>query len=376
MERTALLTETSLVTADDLELPAAPGRAGTASRTPARMPPGRRAEATSTGAGGSPGGSARNGLEHRSGRRPAEDSPQHAPLSDEEAGTQAERVTAPNRRRSRSPRLGTRSAGPRPGPVREACGPGNGANWRSCEPPLCLHRTTLAPHVAVALQVLVEKTESFGGRIDQNAARWGSSRPSGSTRSRTPLGGPRTQRWRYGRPREQPRLTNVERVGVRIAIHASRGLVGQTGETRVIDLETACRAYAVLESLVTAAEPDTILVSPDAARPLERRFALARRPRPATGRTGLSARRARAARPGAARRHDDLRRARVRDGARAPRPGPGRGGPRPGRGHRGRAGRREVTARVGGHASPSVAKAGSSCGRVRSRMARRRRISP
>ena len=36
---------------------------------------------------------------------------------------------------------------------------------------------------------------------------------------------------------ERTRCATAERVGVRIAIHASQGLVGQTGETAVIDIE-------------------------------------------------------------------------------------------------------------------------------------------
>jgi hypothetical protein len=61
---------------------------------------------------------------------------------------------------------------------------------------------------------------------------------------------------------------------VRIAIHATQGLVGPAGETAVIDAEAKCQAYAALEGLVVAAEPDTILVSTAAASALERRFEL------------------------------------------------------------------------------------------------------
>ena len=50
--------------------------------------------------------------------------------------------------------------------------------------------------------------------------------------------------------------------------------MGQTAGTPVIDVAAMGRAHAVLEALVTAAERDGILMSPAAARALERRFAL------------------------------------------------------------------------------------------------------
>jgi hypothetical protein len=130
-----------------------------------------------------------------------------------------------------------------------------------------------APHVALALQLLAEKAESFGGRIEQRGplgivAAFGLDAVEDAPRRAAHAA------IAMRKAAERPRPTNVERVGMKIGIHASPGLVGWTAETRVVDLDTACRAYAVLESLVMAAERDTILVSPDAARALERRFAL------------------------------------------------------------------------------------------------------
>jgi DNA-binding NtrC family response regulator/tetratricopeptide (TPR) repeat protein len=273
MERTALLTETSVVTADDLELSAAPGRAGTAPQTPARMPPGRRARATTP-----------EGREHvlevlretdwNLARTAARLKIPRSTLRYQmkKLGLKRSASLAESTRLAISP-IGDAVQGPRAGPVRGV--------WRWERRQLAFLRATLmpssddaAPHVAVALQVLIDKTESFGGRIDQRGplgivAAFGLDPVEDAPRRAAHAA------MAIRKATQHPRLVTVERVGVRIAIHASGGLVEQTAEARAIDLETACRAYAVLESLVRATEPDMILVSPDAARTLERRFALA-----------------------------------------------------------------------------------------------------
>ena len=267
MERTALLTEALLVTADALELPGTPGSRGAPAGTPART------------AATAPVG--------------PEQVLEALRETDWNIARAAARLKIPRSTlRYQLKRLGlTRSAVPPTGSTPLAIpsttdsvpvarpGPARGM-WPWERRQLAFLRATLvpssddtAPEVALALQVLVEKTESFGGRVDQRGplgivAAFGLDPVEDAPRRAAHAA------IAIRKAAERPRPTNVERVGMKIAIHASPGLVGWTGETRVVDLDTAGRAYAVLESLVTAAETDTILVSPDAARPLERRFAL------------------------------------------------------------------------------------------------------
>ena len=267
MERTALLTEALLVTADALELPGTPGSRGAPAGTPART------------AATAPMG--------------PEQVLEALRETDWNIARAAARLKIPRSTlRYQLKRLGlTRSAVPPTGSTPLAIpsttdsvpvarpGPARGM-WPWERRQLAFLRATLvpssddtAPEVALALQVLVEKTESFGGRVDQRGplgivAAFGLDPVEDAPRRAAHAA------IAIRKAAERPRPTNVERVGMKIAIHASPGLVGWTGETRVVDLDTAGRAYAVLESLVTAAETDTILVSPDAARPLERRFAL------------------------------------------------------------------------------------------------------
>src|SRR5262249_1576907 len=124
------------------------------------------------------------------------------------------------------------------------------------------------------LQVLGEKAESFGGRVEAVGPRglvavFGLEPVEDAPRRAAHA----ALAMRKAAERAPP--PTAEPVGLTIAIHASPGLVGQTAETPVIDIEAAGRAYAVLEAFVTTADRDVILVSPAAARALERRFALA-----------------------------------------------------------------------------------------------------
>src|SRR2546422_90224 len=81
---------------------------------------------------------------------------------------------------------------------------------------------------------------------------------------------------------ERARRDDVERPGLKVAIHMAECLVRETGRGSEIDLETKHRAWGVLEALVSDAEPDAILVSETAAPLLERRFDLV----PLAGRGG------------------------------------------------------------------------------------------
>ena len=123
------------------------------------------------------------------------------------------------------------------------------------------------------LEVLAEKAESFGGRVEglgplSVVAAFGLE-PVEDAPRRAAHAAIAMQK-----AAERARWTTAEPVGLTIAIHASPGLVGQTAETPVIDIAATGRAHAVLEALVSATERDAILVSPAAARALERRFAV------------------------------------------------------------------------------------------------------
>ena len=132
----------------------------------------------------------------------------------------------------------------------------------------------LGPEIAGALPVLVEKVQSFGGRVEalgplSLVAAFGLEPVEDAPRRAAHA----AIAMRKAAERLRPPAA-TEPVGLRIAIHAHSGLVGETAGTLVIDVEATGRAYAMLETLATAAERGAILVSAVAARTLERRFAL------------------------------------------------------------------------------------------------------
>ena len=146
---------------------------------------------------------------------------------------------------------------------------------------LAFLRATLVPpadrdaraEIAGALQVLGQKVESFGGRVEALGplglvAAFGLE-PVEDAPRRAAHAAIAMQRAAQG-----PRPVKAERVGLKIVIHASPGLVGQAASTPVIDVEATARAHVILEALVRTAEWDTILASQSAARMLERRFML------------------------------------------------------------------------------------------------------
>ena len=124
-----------------------------------------------------------------------------------------------------------------------------------------------------ALEVLAEKAESFGGRVEglgplSMVAAFGLESVEDAPRRAAHAA------IAMRKAVERARLATSHDVGTKIAIHSSQNLVGQTGDGPVIDVAATCQAYAVLEALVTAAERDTIVMSAAAARVLERRFEL------------------------------------------------------------------------------------------------------
>jgi DNA-binding NtrC family response regulator/tetratricopeptide (TPR) repeat protein len=131
----------------------------------------------------------------------------------------------------------------------------------------------VGPQNTRVLELLAEKAESFGGRVEglgplSVVAAFGLEPVEDAPRRAAHAA------IAMRKVAERARWTTVEPVGLTIAIHASPGLVGQTAETPVIDIAVTGRAHAVLEALVSAAQRDAILVSPAAARALERRFAV------------------------------------------------------------------------------------------------------
>ena len=274
MERAALLTETPLVTAEALGLPATPGLAGTAPEPHARPRPLRDAMGTverehliealdethwniarAAARLQIPRGTLRYRIE-KLGLQRSEPPPPRAGL--------------PTRLLIRDPAT---VPSPQTGPARET------RPWERRR--LAFLRAILVPpsdkdvvpDTVRASEVLVEKVESFGGRIEELGptevvAVFGLEPVEDAPRRAAHAA------MAIRRAAERTRSITVGRIGGLIAIHASQGLVGQVGETIVIDAEAKCQAYAALEGLVAGAEPDTILVSAAAAPALERRFEL------------------------------------------------------------------------------------------------------
>jgi DNA-binding NtrC family response regulator len=272
MERAALLTETPLVTADALGLSATPERGGATPGPRARTP--------------TPKGAV-TAMER-------EDLLEALRETDWNIARAAARLHIPRGTlRYRLEKLGlqrggappTRSAPPAipsmPEPVPPArAEPARGA-WPWERRQLAFLRAILVPPadhdagagIAGALQVLIEKAESFGGRVEALGplglvAVFGLEPIEDAPRRAAHA----AIAMRKAAQRQQP--TSTESVGLKIALHASPGLVGQVALTLVIDVEATVRAHAVLEGLVRAAERDAILVSAAAARMLERRFTL------------------------------------------------------------------------------------------------------
>jgi DNA-binding NtrC family response regulator/tetratricopeptide (TPR) repeat protein len=124
-----------------------------------------------------------------------------------------------------------------------------------------------------ALEVLVEKVQSFGGRVEELS-------PSGllgvfglepveDAPSRAAHAAMAIQK-----AAERAGQGRVERVTVRCAICVRPTLVGVAGGAEQIDLEGKRDAAAVLESLIAATDPDGITVAETAAPFLDRQFAL------------------------------------------------------------------------------------------------------
>ncbi|MGH7348457.1 MAG: sigma 54-interacting transcriptional regulator, partial [Candidatus Rokuibacteriota bacterium] len=126
---------------------------------------------------------------------------------------------------------------------------------------------------ARVLETLIEKVQSFGGRVEalgQRAldASFGvepiEDAPRRAAHAATAI----------QRAVEHIREASPALLAVRIAIHAAQAMVAQAGSLLQIDRDATLQSAAVLDDLISAAEPGGILASPSAATLLERRFEL------------------------------------------------------------------------------------------------------
>ena len=124
-----------------------------------------------------------------------------------------------------------------------------------------------------APEVLVEKVQSFGGRVEELSptgivAAFGLERiddaPIHAANAAIAI----------QKATERGRHHGMD-LGLRIGIHVGQFLVGGVGSAAQIDLDAKRAAGRVLEGLLARAEPDSILVSESAATFLKRRFDLA-----------------------------------------------------------------------------------------------------
>ncbi|HJR04726.1 MAG TPA: AAA family ATPase, partial [Methylomirabilota bacterium] len=126
---------------------------------------------------------------------------------------------------------------------------------------------------ARALETLIEKAQSFGGRVEalgQRAldAAFGVE-PIEDAPRRAAHAAMAMQR-----AVERIRGDSPTPLATRIAIHAAQALVAQAGRLVQIDQEAKEQGAFVLDDLIAAAEPGGILASPSAGALLERRFEL------------------------------------------------------------------------------------------------------
>jgi DNA-binding NtrC family response regulator/tetratricopeptide (TPR) repeat protein len=130
-----------------------------------------------------------------------------------------------------------------------------------------------APDATRALEVLVEKVQSFGGRIEELSpaslvATFGLDALEDAARRAAHAA------MAMRRIAERARRINPERPPVRLALHTDQVAVGQAGGVIGIDSEARRQAWAVLEALTRESEPETIRVSAASVPFLSRRFEL------------------------------------------------------------------------------------------------------
>ncbi len=125
-----------------------------------------------------------------------------------------------------------------------------------------------------ALEVMVEKVQSFGGRVEEMGASgivaaFGHEPVEDAPRRAAQAA------MAIHNAAERARRAEEEPVPVKVGIHVGQFLVGMARGGWEIDLDAKRQAWTVLEALVARSEPATTVVSDAAAPFLERRFDLA-----------------------------------------------------------------------------------------------------
>src|SRR5262245_15108852 len=251
MERVALLSETPLVTGDVMGLPTPAERVGAVPGQPERKRPLREAlepmdrdhllETLREMDGNIARTAARLGMPRGTLRYRLE-----------KLGIQPQGSPPPRSRPAVAPSI--------PEPVTLPVGTASSA-WSWERRQLAFLRATLVPpserdvrvevEIGRALQILVEKAESFAGRAEavgplSLVASFGLEPVEDAPRRAAHA----AIAMRKAIERASPA------VGAKIAIHASQALVGQVGEGPEIDVAATSQAYVVLEALTTAVEQD------------------------------------------------------------------------------------------------------------------------
>jgi transcriptional regulator with AAA-type ATPase domain/tetratricopeptide (TPR) repeat protein len=124
-----------------------------------------------------------------------------------------------------------------------------------------------------ALETLIEKVQSFGGRVEALGQR-GLDAAFGVEPIEDAPRRAAHAAMAMRRAVERIRGDSPTPLATRIAIHAAQALVAQAGRMSQIDQDAKEHGAFVLDDLIAAAEPGGILASPAAGALLERRFEL------------------------------------------------------------------------------------------------------
>src|SRR5262245_41050276 len=124
-----------------------------------------------------------------------------------------------------------------------------------------------------AIEALVEKVVSFGGRVE-DLGRNGVDASFGLDPAEDAPRRAANAALAIQKAGERAREREPQQATVRMALDASLYLVGQVACTPQIDQTTKLRTSTLLEALIAAAEPGAIIVSPATVPFLERRFEL------------------------------------------------------------------------------------------------------
>jgi transcriptional regulator with AAA-type ATPase domain/tetratricopeptide (TPR) repeat protein len=129
------------------------------------------------------------------------------------------------------------------------------------------------PDTTRALEILVEKVQSFGGRVEELTGA-GLVAVFGLDALEDPARRAGHAAMAMQKIAERARRANTDRPAVRIALHTEQVAVGQRGGVAEIDADARRHAWGPLETLTRAGEPGAIRVSAATAPFLTRRFEL------------------------------------------------------------------------------------------------------